>query len=47
MPDHTQAQIAQVLNAEGFRSAHGKPFQYRMVRYIIQSRDWDKQETAG
>jgi DNA invertase Pin-like site-specific DNA recombinase len=47
MPDHTQAQIAQVLNAEGFRSAHGKPFTYRTVRYIIQSRDWDKQETVG
>jgi hypothetical protein len=47
MPDHTQAQIAQVLNAEGFRSAHGKPFKYRTVRYIIQSRDWDKQETVG
>jgi DNA invertase Pin-like site-specific DNA recombinase len=47
MPDHTQAQIAQVLNAEGFRSAHGKPFKYRTVRYIIHSRDWDKQETVG
>jgi DNA invertase Pin-like site-specific DNA recombinase len=47
MPDHTHAQIAQVLNAEGFRSAHGKPFKYRTVRYIIQSRDWDKQATVG
>ena len=47
MPDRTQAQIAQVLNAEGFRSAHGKPFKYRTVRYIIQSRDWDKQATVG
>jgi hypothetical protein len=47
MPDHTPAQIAQVLNAEGFRSAHGKPFQYRTVRYIIQSRDWDKQGMVG
>jgi hypothetical protein len=47
MPDHTQAQLAQGLNAEGFRSAHGKPFQYRTVRYIIPSRDWDKQETVG
>jgi DNA invertase Pin-like site-specific DNA recombinase len=47
MPAHTQAQIAQVLNAEGFRSAHGKPFTYRTVRYIIQSRDWDKQEMVG
>jgi hypothetical protein len=42
MSDHTQAQIAQVLNAEGFSSAHGKVFRYRTVRYIIQSRGWDQ-----
>lgn len=47
MPDHTQAQIARVLNAEGFRSAHGKAFRYRTIRYIIQSRGWDLPETAG
>jgi DNA invertase Pin-like site-specific DNA recombinase len=47
MPDHTQTQIAQVLNAEGFRSAHSKAFNYRSVRYIIQSRGWDKQGMAG
>ena len=42
MPNHTQTQIAQVLNAEGLRTAHGKAFNYRSVRYIIQSRGWDK-----
>jgi hypothetical protein len=46
MPDHTRAQIAQMLNAEGFRSAHGKTIRYQTVRYIIRSRGWDKQETA-
>lgn len=47
MLDHTRAQIAQMLNAEGFRTAHGKTFRYQTVRYIIQSRGWDQQETAG
>ena len=47
LPTYTQTQIAQCLNTEGFRSAKGKAFDYRTVRYIIQSRDWDKQETVG
>ena len=46
LPTHTQTQIAQSLNAEGFRSAKGKPFNYRTVRYIIQSRGWQVQQKA-
>ena len=46
LPTHTQTQIAQCLNVEGFRSAKGKAFDYRTVRYIIQSRDWLVQQKA-
>lgn len=45
MPTATQAQIAQRLNAEGLRSAHGKAFTYHTVGYIMRSRDWG--QTAG
>lgn len=44
LPTHTQTQIAQCLNTEGFRSAKGKAFDYRTVRYIIQSRGWQVQQ---
>lgn len=46
LPTHTQTQIAQCLNTEGFRSAKGKAFDYRTVRYIIQSRGWQVQQKA-
>jgi DNA invertase Pin-like site-specific DNA recombinase len=46
LPTHTQTQIAQCLNAEGFRSAKGKGFNYRTVRYILQSRGWQVQQKA-
>jgi DNA invertase Pin-like site-specific DNA recombinase len=46
LPTHTQTQIAQCLNVEGFRSAKGKAFDYRTVRYIIQSRAWQVQQKA-
>ena len=46
LPTHTQTQIAQCLNTEGFRSAKGKAFDYRAVRYIIQSRGWQVQQKA-
>jgi len=46
LPTYTQTQIAQCLNTEGFRSAKGKAFDYRTVRYIIQSRDWQVQQKA-
>jgi hypothetical protein len=46
LPTHTQTQIAHCLNAEGFRSAKGKAFDYRTVRYIIQSRGWQGQQKA-
>jgi DNA invertase Pin-like site-specific DNA recombinase len=44
LPTHTQTQIAHCLNAEGFRSAKGKAFDYHTVRYIIQSRGWQVQQ---
>ena len=44
LPIHTQTQIAQCLNTEGFRSAKGKAFDYHTVRYIIQSRGWQVQQ---
>jgi hypothetical protein len=43
---HTQTQIAPCLNAEGFRSAKGKGFDYRTVRSILQSRGWQVQQKA-
>jgi len=46
LPTYTQTQIAQCLNTEGFRSAKGKAFDYRTVRYIIQSRGWQVQQKA-
>jgi hypothetical protein len=46
LPTHTQTQIAQCLNAEGFRSAKGKAFNYHTVRYILQSRGWQVQQKA-
>jgi hypothetical protein len=46
LPTHTQTQIAQCLNAEGFRSAKGKTFHYHTVRYILQSRGWQVQQKA-
>jgi hypothetical protein len=46
LPTHTQTQIAPCLNTEGFRSAKGKAFDYRTVRYIIQSRGWQVQQKA-
>jgi hypothetical protein len=46
LPTHTQTQIAQCLNTEGFRSAKGKAFDDRTVRYIIQSRGWQVQQKA-
>jgi DNA invertase Pin-like site-specific DNA recombinase len=46
LPTHTQTQIVQCLNAEGFRSAKGKAFDYRTVRYIIQSRGGQVQQKA-
>jgi hypothetical protein len=46
LPTHTQTQIAQSLNAEGFRSAKGKAFDYRTIRYILQSRGWQVQQKA-
>jgi len=44
LPIHTQTHIAQCLNTEGFRSAKGKAFDSRTVRYIIQSRGWQGQQ---
>jgi DNA invertase Pin-like site-specific DNA recombinase len=46
LPTHTQTQIAQCLNAEGFYSAKGKTFNYLTVRYILQSRGWLVQQRA-
>jgi hypothetical protein len=46
LPTQTQTHIAQCLNGEGFRSAKGKAFEYRTVRYIIQSRGWQVQQKA-
>jgi hypothetical protein len=46
LPTHTQTQIAQSLNAEGFHSAKGKAFDYRTVRYILQTRGWQVQQQA-
>jgi len=46
LPTHTQTQIAPCLTTEGFRSAKGKAFDYRTVRYIIQSRGWQVQQKA-
>jgi len=46
LPTHTQTQIAQCLNTEGFHSAKGKAFNYHTVRYILQSRGWQVQQRA-
>lgn len=42
---NTDAQIAELLNAEGHRSGYGKPFNAEMVAHIRTRRGWKKYTT--
>ncbi len=44
LPTHDYADIAKMLNKEGFKSAKGLPYNRQTVGYVVRSRGWSRRK---